>query len=75
MFPSIKRTINFEVVKTPPGETAEPKKTLTEEELLHRNAMVIANVERLGRGVILMYAAKKAIDTASQVIIKMTPVA
>lgn len=69
MFPSIKRTINFEVVKTPPSKEAEPKHPLTYEEQLKLNAMLIVNAKYAAYGIVGVYAAIKAIDTASKIAI------
>ena len=66
----LKRTINFEIVKTPKdAEALEPRPLRTPEEIMHIQAIYLANAENVGKGLLALYAAKKAIDTISRVII------
>ena len=54
---------------TKPDAAAEGR-VLDKDEVIYWNAVVRSNVEALGKGLIVLYAAKKAIDTASVLIIK-----
>lgn len=64
-----KRTINFEIVKTPKEDTLTPKKPIDRDDVVYWNAVVIANVQNAAVGFVAVYAAIKAIDTASKIAV------
>jgi len=65
----LKRTINFEIVKTPKEDTPAAKKPLDRDDVVYWNTVVYWNVQKAAVGFVAVYAAIKAIDTASKIAV------
>lgn len=72
----MKRTINFEVVKTPKdvvvGETTT-KESRSVEDIERLLLIASGHIRIAGETLVFLYGCKKTIDTASAMLIKMTP--
>lgn len=66
------RSIQVSLAKTDPAAPDAPRQ-IDRDAIVFWNSVAVSNAERLGTGLIAMYAIKKAIDTVSIVIIKSTP--
>lgn len=65
----------IQVSLTKPGSTAGTPVEVDKDAVLYYNQLFVKNVEQAARGFVMVYAACKAIDTASKILIKITPAA
>lgn len=63
----------IQVSLTKPDGSAGTSAEVDKDAVLYYNAMLITNAEKAAKGFVAVYAAVKAIDTASKIIIKLTP--
>lgn len=64
----------IQVSLTKPDGSAGTSAGVDRDAVLYYNTVIIANAERAAKGFVAVYAAVRAIDTVSKILIKITPV-
>lgn len=63
----------IQVSLTKPDGSAGTSAAVDRDAVLYYNTVIIANAERAAKGFVAVYAAVKVINTACEVLLKITP--